>query len=252
MAQNRKNPETKELLSTLNSWIYKYDQSGNSMMKKLVNDIENGNDLKIWADLAPETYLPNPQSKNYINGIRRINSITGLRNVLVFSPVALTWAAISVVTTAFSKFEAENSNSVVNFLSFWQQGFGYLNDFWKLSNVAIFDAFLVSIVIGLTFVINFLTRSNLESNEKYELEVQDARIRLIFKLNEFFYQYKYPTPNQLNKNIYSATKSLDKTLKSLMKIVSRLEKDIAKYPNSAKIVGELNNLTKVVKKLPKK
>ncbi len=252
MAQNRKNLETKELLSALNSWIYKYDQSGNSMMNKLVDDIENGSDLKIWADLAPETYLPNPQSKNYINGIRRINSITGLRNVLVFSPVALTWAAISVVTTAFSKFEAENSNSVVNFLSFWQQGFGYLNDFWKLSNVAIFDAFLVSIVIGLTFVINFLTRSNLESNEKYELEVQDARIRLIFKLNEFFYQYKYPTPNQLNKNIYSATKSLDKTLKSLMKVVSRLEKDIAKYPNSAKIVGELNNLTKVVKKLPKK
>lgn len=252
MAQNRKNLETKELLSALNSWIYTFDHSGNSMMKKLVDDIENGKDLKIWADLAPETYLPIPQSKKYINGIRRINSITGLRNVLVFSPVALTWAAISVVTTAFSKFEAENSNSVVNFLSFWQQGFGYLNDFWKLSNVAIFDAFLVSIVIGLTFVINYLTRSNLESNEKYELEVQDARIRLIFKLNEFFYQYKYPTPNQLNKNIYSATKSLDKTLKSLMKIVSRLEKDIAKYPSSAKIVAELNNLTKTVKKLPKK
>ena len=202
--------------------------------------------------MDPDTYLPDPESKDFQNRLRLINSLTGIRNILVFSPVAITWAAISVVTSSFSKFEQENPKSIVNFLEFWQQGFGYLNDFWRLSNVAIFDAILVSIVIALTFAINLSTKKSLEDELVERERIQASRAELIFTLNEFFYLDKYPTERQINRNFYSASKSLDKTLKSLSKLVGRLEKDLAKYPDTKKVVVELKNLNTEIKRINKK
>lgn len=240
------------VLLALDSWSKKYGITNNNLLEALVEDIKTQNNQKIWADMDPGVYLPQPESKILIKKLQATNAITGIRNVLVFSPVALTWAAISVVTSAFSEYEQDNPNSIVNFLEFWQQGFGYLNEFWKLSNVAIFDAILVSIVILLTFFINYSTKQNLDYEIKVNSEMQSERAQLILKLNEYFYDFKYPTNAQINKNLFSATKSLEKTLKSINKIVARLEKDIQKYPSSVKLVSELKSLTQEVKKLPKK
>ena len=252
MAKRQKNDGAQEVLNALESWMGNQGIMGNKLLEKLIEDIESNRNLKIWADMDPNAYLPTPESSEFLKKLRLINTVTGIRNVLVFSPVAITWAAISVVTSAFSKYEKVNPNSIVNFLEFWQQGFGYLNDFWRLSNVAIFDALLVSVVITLTFVINFLSKQNLELEFSNLTKIQESRSDLIFKLNEYFYQYKYPTAQQINKNVYTSTKSLEKTLKSLTKIVARLEKDISKYPNSTKLVNEVKALNKEVKKISKR
>lgn len=252
MAKKSRSNRPTAVLSALESWTYKFGISGNDLLTRLAEDLEAQKNLKIWADMDPNDYLPLPESKGLLKKLQTTNAMTGIRNVLVFSPVALTWAAISVVTSAFSKYESDNPNSIVNFLEFWQQGFGYLDDFWRLSNVAIFDAILVSIVILLTFFINFSTKQNLDYEIKTNAEMQSNRALLVLQLNEYFYEYKYPTTNQINKNLFNSTRSLDRTLKSINKIVMRLEKDIQKYPSSTKIVSELKSLAQEVKKLPKK
>lgn len=252
MAKKKKSAQPDTVISVLQAWINKFGVTDNKLLYKLVEDLQTESNLKIWADMDPNDYLPIPESKNLIKKLQLTNSITGVRNVLVFSPVALTWAAISVVTSAFSKYESENPDSIVNFLEFWQQGFGYLNDFWKLSSVATFDAILVLIVILLSFFINYATKQNIDFEIEANAEIQASRALLILQINEFFYEYKYPTTNQINKNLLNSTKSLEKSLKSINKIVLRLEKDIQKYPSSTKIVSELKSLTQEVKKIPKK
>ena len=252
MAKTGKAKPSKALLESIETWAARYQLQNEPLIEKLIADLENGHNLKVWADSNFDQVLPLPESKSAIQNSKRINSITGIRNILVFSPVALTWASISVVTSAFSDYEKANPGSVVNFLQFWQQGFGFLSDFWKLSSVAIFDAVLVGIVILLTYFINHFTRKNIESERIYTSTLMRERTELVIELNEFFYEFKYPTSNQINRNIYSATKSLEKSLKALSKIVARLEKDIAKYPNSLKLITELKNLKKTVEKLPKK
>lgn len=252
MARKNQKNRSSEVLDSLRTWSLANDLRYNSTVARLMSDLESDTNLKIWADLNPNEYLPSPIAKSSTNGEKRINLLTGLRNIMVFTPVALTWAAISVVTNAFSSFQSQNPNSVVNFLDFWQQGYEVVPDFWRLSNVAIFDVILVLLVIILTGSINFLNQRVYAESELELLNLNAERAQLIFELNRFFYPYKYPTPSQINRNLLSATKSLDKTLVALTRIVTRLERDIAKYPNSTKLVNEIKDLNKTIKKIPKK
>jgi hypothetical protein len=82
-----------------------------------------------------------------------------LRNSLVFLPVALTWFAISKATSAFALYTSDNSLSVVNFLDFWENGYGVLASRWALSNVATLDFEIILLIIALTIAITFLDRS---------------------------------------------------------------------------------------------
>lgn len=251
MAGKKRKNQSSDVLDSLRTWSQKNDLRYHSTVSRLISDIESETKLKIWAELNPNDYLPTPITRSSTLGEKRANLLTSVRNIMVFTPVALTWAAISVVTNAFSGYQRQNPNSVVNFLDFWQQGYGLVPDFWRLSNVAIFDTILVLIVIILTGSINFLTQRIYSKSEFELLNLNSERDQLIFQLNEFFYPYKYPTPNQINKNLLSATKLLDKTFAALSRIVIRLERDIAKYPNDSKIVKEIKSLEKIIKNLPK-
>lgn len=252
MARRPKKVQSQGMFQALKTWQINSGLNENPLISKLASDIENSENLNIWADLNPDDYLPLPESKGYLARSRRIDLISGVRNILVFTPVALTWAAISVVTAAFSRYEKANPNSLINFLEFWQQGYGYISDFWRLSSVAGFDVILVLFIIVLTYLVSQLTRNNFKQELVEVRDIENSRSLLVMQLNEYFHEFKNPTPSQINRNIYIATKSLNKTVQSLTKMVSRLEKDISKYPNSTNIVKELKNIDRAIKKLSKK
>lgn len=251
MAPRKKDVKMQELLENLRSWSLESDLVNNPIIRQLTNDIELGNNLHVWADLNPTEYLPETDLTANTKRVKRIALITGIRNVLVFTPVALTWMAISVVTAAFSRYESENPDSIINFLDFWQLGYGYINDFWRLSNVAIFDVILIVVVILLTLGINIFTRINLDFEIKEYSRFMTQKNLLVIQLTEFLYPYKHPTLNQINKNVYITTKNLEKSITNLNKIISRLEKDIKNYPSSTKIVAELKNINQTMKKISK-
>jgi hypothetical protein len=79
------------------------------------------------------------------------------RNVLVFSPIAVTWYGLSVATDAYQKLISERPDLVTRpFLLLWQEGFEAVGVL-KFSTLAIIDASLIGILIVLSLLIHFRT-----------------------------------------------------------------------------------------------
>ena len=248
VARRKKSESAKELAQQIRQWLDSTDNQIDPNLNKLLQDLDNSENLEIWASLDPETYLPAWSGSKSSDQWNRINLLANIRNVMVFSPVALTWASISIATSSLTRYEQENPNKVSNFLQFWQQGYGYLNDFWKLSNVALLDVILVGIIIVLTFTIGTLTRKVTIAESSEEKKLQLARTSLILKIHDFFHDYKFPTASSINQNTYSATKSLVATTKTLSQILKRLEKDLGRLPDNRELIKNVKKLQQTLDK----
>ena len=76
-----------------------------------------------------------------------------LRNVLVLVPILLTWFALAEASKAYNAFLAQNPDEVRQpFLLLWERGFGgFASPFApSFSTVALIDAVLIALIIGLT------------------------------------------------------------------------------------------------------
>jgi hypothetical protein len=148
---------------------------------------------------------------------------------LVFSPVALTWLAISKATAAFSAYTADNSLTVVNFLEFWENGYGVLDKTWALSSVATFDFQIILLIITLTI---FLGISERRVKRLRSLAIESAdndRIQVSLEISKYLYSKQRPTVSVVNaatgsilRNLNSASKSMEQTSKELSKSVKSL------------------------------
>ena len=252
MARKKKSQNASELVSELNKWVYSNKLTLNPGLRKLTEDLESQANLAMWADIEWENFIPKPMTEKSDQTWRRINLLSTFRNIVVFSPVALTWASISVATSALARYEKENPDSVTNFLQFWQQGFGYLNDFWILSNVAMLDVGLVAIIIFLTSLIGILSKKAIEDEIIEQQKIDINRSSLILSLQQYFYEFKSPTVAQINRNTYMATKSLNSTVKNLSNLVGRLERQIKKYPDNKKLINEVKKVEKAISKIRNK
>ena len=207
MARARRNAITDnrhfELFQALDLWSKKYGLSEDSYVKGLTASLSEKKNLQFWAELSPLELLPRKRLEE--QPIEKLSRRIALfRNVLVFSPVALTWAAVGQATEAFSKYTAANPNSVANFLDFWQDGYGYLGEEWTISKVAIFDFALVMAVIVLTVIVSIInSRSRLVREDvfvKFEAERKSMGIALASYLDD-----KRALNNvSLNKSLTSA------------------------------------------------
>ena len=118
MAGKKVQPTT-VLAEKLEEWSRLRGVERDPYLSQLTESLKERKNLHIWAELQPLDFLPYPKSeaKNRQSDLVRI--LTIIRNVLVFAPVALTWAAVSAATTGFAAYIKENGASVVNFLDFW-------------------------------------------------------------------------------------------------------------------------------------
>ena len=150
-ARKARKPQAIDLLgNSINAWISRHNLQSDPYLNGLLAAIESKKNLHIWAELDPLDYLPHPEAVSAAPKARLVRILTVVRNVLVFAPVALTWAAVSAATTGFSKYIDANGADVVNFLDFWQNGYDILAEEWKIGNVARLDFIIVVIVILLT------------------------------------------------------------------------------------------------------
>jgi len=226
----KKTAENLEMAQELEKWARKFD-SHNELTKKLVSDLETKNDLFKWADLDPFEFLPMPVAGKSHKKSRLIENLTILRNVLVFSPVALTWAAVGEATTAFEKYVAANDTAVVNFLEFWQNGYEVLPAFWRIGDVARLDFLIIALVIVLTLFVSYKGQQLTKSENLESLEIEDSRQLMAAKLALFFVDKKKITNVTFNQSIASsvqrlvnATTALDKSAKEIAKVSKRLPK----------------------------
>lgn len=226
----KKTAENLEMAQELEKWARKFD-SHNELTKKLVSDLETKSDLFKWAELDPFEFLPMPVAGKSHKKNRLLENLTILRNVLVFAPVALTWAAVGEATTAFEKYVAANDTSVVNFLEFWQNGYEVLPAFWRIGDVARLDFLIIVVVIGLTLFVSYRGQKLLASEMAESIDIEDSRQLMAAKLALFLVDKKKITNVTFNQSLassaqrlVSATTALDKSAKEIAKVSKRLPK----------------------------
>lgn len=235
MARARRKPrqstEHLHLADNLEVWASRNDVSSDPIVNRLSESLRNNIDLQKWADLDADNYLPRPKPKNPRLSLFA-KRLTLLRNVLVFSPVALTWAAVSEATSAFSDFTKSNPNSIANFLDFWQDGYGFLDEKWTIGAIALLDAILVGAVIVLTVVVSFINDRVRKIYDALSRSAEYERRGLVLELSHFFSDKKAINNVILNKNLVSAIYKLLNATDHIEGSARDLRKAIKEFNNA--------------------
>jgi hypothetical protein len=165
-----------------------------------------------------------------------------LRNSLVFLPVALTWFAISKATSAFALYTADNSLAVVNFLDFWENGYGVLSEKWALSSVATLDFQIILGIIGLTIAITFLDRALKNFKNQAMQEADDERIQMALAISTYLFDQQRVTNVTVNQSLARAIRDILNSTDSLDKTSKELNKTVKLLPNNRDLLTEIKNI----------
>ena len=229
MARAKQDLEAELIFNSLTSWKSLHEISGDPYVEGLLSALEERKDLEIWATRNPLEYLPHAQVEPNQRWQRALFILSIIRNSLVFSPVALTWLAISKATAAFSAYTADNSLTVVNFLEFWENGYGVLAKKWSLSSVATLDFQIILVIIALTVFLGIFERrvKNLRSQDSFAAD--NDRVQMALEISRYLYGQQRPTAAVVNastasilRNLVSASKSMEQTSKELSKSVKAM------------------------------
>ena len=220
-----------ELADQVDSWAYKYQVSRDPYTNGLSNSLREKKNLQIWAAMNPIEYLPQPEITEGIAIARWARLLTLIRNVLVFAPVALTWAAVGQATSAFSRYVEENGADVVNFLDFWENGYGYLGTEWQISHVAFLDFLIILVVIVLTLISSVFGKRASELQSEFDQQIERERIGLAVEINSFLFDKQKATNVSMNASLagaiaklLNATDSLEDVTKNLAKTTKKVDR----------------------------
>ena len=212
------------LADKLEAWAKKYSQLDDSYVSGLLTALRENKNLHVWASLNPMDYLPIVEGNAGTKLIARNRLIIVLRNVLVFAPVALTWLAVGEATTGFAQYVNENATGVVNFLDFWENGYGILADEWRISHVAILDFQIILAVIVLTLVASVLGQRGSRMQNKAMLTADRERNTMAVEIASYLFEKQRISTVTMNQSLagaisklVSATNTLESTSKNIQK-----------------------------------
>ena len=181
MKKGRENSSKNEdylISNEIESWATENDFVDHFYISGIINALRAQKDRNSWLTLDPNEYLPT-KSKNNLRTLQRSLSLLNLaRNSLVFLPVAITWLAISKATSAFSIYGKSNALNLINFLDFWQNGYGVLSPKWSLSEIATLDFQIILTVIALTIASSLLNQRIVQKRVTTEELFQKTRQEL--------------------------------------------------------------------------
>jgi hypothetical protein len=229
MATRKKKSSPTELISEIKTWASINHCEGDALVLTLLEDLESGQDLDAWASLASFEILPPVEYKAGDKRIRLANIISIIRNILVFVPVALTWIAVSKATTAFEQYTTANPSAVVNFLEFWQNGYGVLSKDWTIGHVAFLDFAIIAIVIALSLVVSFMELQHKKTMRTVVAALQNERLSLGIKIFKYLHSQKSATLQVVNASVASSIRNLLATSKEMAKTSKELAKDVKKF-----------------------
>ena len=231
------------LASRISQWVSQHNLHNDPYLSGLLEAIDSKKDLHIWAELNPVEYLPHPETTAGTSSARLVRILTVVRNVLVFAPVALTWAAVSAATSGFSQYIAANGADVVNFLDFWQNGYDILGEEWKIGNVARLDFIIVVIVIALTLYISQAGHKVEEIQNASEDQIDRERLALAIEINAALHDKRKITNVTMNASLAGAISRLVSATGSLDKSAKLVEKATRKLPSEKSTTSFLDSFS---------
>jgi hypothetical protein len=220
------------LALNISRWISQHNLQNDPYLNGLLEAIDSKKDLHIWAELDPTEYLPHPAARAGISSARLVRIFTVIRNVLVFAPVALTWAAVSAATSGFSQYIAANGADVVNFLDFWQNGYEILGSEWRIGNVARLDFIIVVIVIALTLYVSQAGHKVEEIKNSAEDAIDRERLALAIEIHAALHDKRKITSVTMNASLAGAISRLVSATNSLDGAAREIEKATRKLPRA--------------------
>jgi hypothetical protein len=242
MAAIRKTLPNLLAANSLQSWANLYSVQSDPYVSGLTQALRDRKNLPMWASLDPLDYLPHA----HVDTHKRMHVValilTVLRNSLVFLPVALTWFAISKATSAFALYTSDNSLSVVNFLDFWENGYGVLSSRWALSNVASLDFQIILLIIGLTIAVIFIDRRLRNFKNQAIQEADSARIEIGLILSTYLFDQQRVTNVTVNQSLARALRDVLNSTELLEKTSRELNKTVKAIPNNRELLTELKNI----------
>ncbi len=218
-----------ELAARLREYGENYGLEEDPYLEGLSNAIEEGKNLSVWASNDVMTLMPHPDVESIEGPI--YSAMVLVRNVLVFVPVALTWLAVGKATTAFSAYTAQSAaTSIVNFLQFWQNGYGLLSKTWTLSHVAQLDFYVIGTVIVLTFVTPFMNRSAVKKASRFEQDALRERLALVIEVESFLFDKRRLTPLTIDSALAQSFERVVDATHNLMVASKRIEAGLKALP----------------------
>lgn len=245
-----KSPAPAQILSNhIQSWATAHGVERDIYISQLQIAVDERKNWPMWASLNPLDFLPHPQIAER-TGLYRLNFIlVAIRNALVFTPVALTWFAISKATAAFAVFSTRNPNGVANFLDFWEKGYGILAKEWSIGNVAFLDFLIILLIISLTLTTTILGRHIQEVRESSLNRMDDERTALALEILEFFFDKQRVTNVTMNQGLAKAIRDLLNATESVSKSTSELNRTVKALPSYKELISEVKNIKlKIVSK----
>jgi len=218
-----------ELAARLREYGENYGLEEDPYLEGLSNAIEEGKNLAVWASNDVMTLMPHPDVESVEGPI--YSAMVLIRNVLVFVPVALTWLAVGKATTGFSVYTAKSSAaSVVNFLQFWQNGYGVLAKMWTLSHIAEDDFYIIGTVIILTFITPFMNRSAVKKAARFEQDALRERLVLVIEVESFLFDKRRLTPLSIDSALAQSFERIVEATHNLMVASKRIELGLQSLP----------------------
>jgi hypothetical protein len=256
LKRSNRNAEKNLLISRLNQWAVKHSLLEDPYLVSVSRAIENNDSLDFWATLDPGTRLPRPLSKVGEQLITWARYMAIFRNILVFVPVAVTWKAIAEATSAFSEFINSNTATPVNFLEFWQNGYGLLDPIYRIGTVAEIDFWIIIFVIATTMVSTTLLNIGRSKDAKEQVNLDSERELISFEIHKYLSvpekvnkAFTEQTLNLAIRNLSAATESIALAAKRFDKVVDRAS---AENNTSQAIAKEVRNFQKSILKAIKK
>jgi hypothetical protein len=248
MARARRKKGNVELAAELRTWAATHQISDDIYLSELADALESGDQLDYWSRYENLDLLPTPVGTSGQRELRLSDALINFRNIMVFVPVAFTWAGISQATAAFSEYAANNTNKVVNFFDFWENGYGVLNQFWTLSNIALIDFLLLTIVIIASTLITIFQVKARRLISLAEQANEQARIELALKINRYLHDFRSPTPLVVNQRIAQSVTNLKKSSEELVRASKALDKGAANLSKGSPVLTQLSALKKLIEK----
>lgn len=239
MAKAKKSEEHLVLADSLGDWAEKHKVAQDPYVIRLAQSLRTRTNLSMWASLNPMEFLPNPEIHKMRTADSIVHFLSVLRNCIVFLPVALTWIAVSKATSAFSLYTSKNSIAVVNFLEFWQNGYGVLDEKWTIGVVAYLDFLLILLVILLTLITAYLGRRNQNLRKDGFSEMDNERTSLALDISAYLFSKQAVTPLSMNANMATALRQLLNATDALDKSTKTLEKKFKELPTHRDLLQEI-------------
>ncbi len=251
MASKKSAVANPQLASKIGIWAKKHNLLEDAFISRLIPSVEQGADLDYWSSYDATEMMPYPEIKSGLRENSISERLITFRNIMVFVPVAFTWAGISQATRAFSSYSESNPNKIVNFFDFWENGYGVLNKFWTLSNIALIDFLLLTLVIIASIAIAYLQQSSKVRRNAEKSEIDQERLNLALDINEYTFKFKALTPVILNQSISSAIRDLRASTSSVGKLMKSSEKSAAELAKGSAIRKQLSSIQQLIEKFQK-